>query len=353
MAFPRKNPSPSRIVVAAAAIACALLPGSVRGQSGATVRVEENLRKAPNGEMLARLLAGTQLSVVSRRQNWLEVVVEGWVWARSLQVAKRDGLDLVVAADDGENLRGAPSGPILGHLERGALLAEVERSPGWIHVRRQAWIWAASVRETAPSSSGTSSPAAPSRTDTRAARSLAPAATAPGGVLAVGSSGMAILSAPDGDTVAHAGAGTQLEVIARQGSWTRVRLEGWTWTPYRDHVAAPADTAQVLTPEDLTRQPQAFRGRVVSWQLQFISLERAEKVRTDFFEGEPFLLTRFGGPNGPWVYVAVPTARVAEMQGLVPLDRIRVTARVRTGASALTGTPIIDLISLTRVGKTQ
>jgi hypothetical protein len=36
------------------------------------------------------------------------------------------------------------------------------------------------------------------------------------------------------------------------------------------------------------------------------------------------------------------------VEGLVPLERIRVTARVRTGASALTGTPIIDLLSLER-----
>jgi hypothetical protein len=333
------------------AVACALVPGTANGQSGATVRVEENLRQAPNAEVLGRLQAGTPLSVVGQRQNWLEVVVEGWVWARSLQVAKRDGLDLVVAAEGGENLRGAPSGQILGHLERGALLAEMERRPGWIHVRRQAWIWAASVQQAASGSPASSSPP-PSRTDAATRRSGAPAATSPGGVVGAGPAGMAILSAPDGDTVAHAASGTQLEVIARQGNWTRVRLEGWTWTPYGDSVAAPADSAQVLTPEDLTREPQAFRGRVVSWQLQFISLERAEKVRTDFFEGEPFLLTRFGGPNGPWVYVAVPTARVAEMRGLVPLDRIQVKGRVRTGASTLTGTPIIDLISFTRVGKT-
>jgi hypothetical protein len=88
---------------------------------------------------------------------------------------------------------------------------------------------------------------------------------------------------------------------------------------------------------------------VVSWELQFISLERAEKVRTDFFEGEPFLLTRHGGPDGPFVYVAIPADRAGEMQGLVPLERLRVTGRVRTGASALTGTPIIDLVALERV----
>jgi len=351
MAFFRCIQRRPLLVVLIIAAARSFLPGGAAGQSSATVRVEENFRKAPNAEILGRLDAGTPLSVVGRQPNWVEVEVEGWVWARSLQLAKREGLDLVVSATDGENLRKEPSGQILGHLERGALLAEVERRPGWIHVRRRGWLWAASVRESGAGGSGASPGRTPSQAGATAGNATAPAAARPGGVLAVGPSGMAILSAPDGDTVAKAKTGSQLEIVARQGSWTRVRLEGWTWTPYRDSLGAKGDSTEVLTPQDLSREPQKFRGRVVSWQLQFISLERAEKVRTDFFEGEPFLLTRFGGPNGPWVYVAVPAARVTEMRGLVPLDRIQVTGRVRTGASALTGTPIIDLISLTRVGR--
>jgi hypothetical protein len=108
--------------------------------------------------------------------------------------------------------------------------------------------------------------------------------------------------------------------------------------------AAPA----TLTPQELTTDPEAHAGRVVSWALQFISLERAEAIRTDFRQGEPFLLTRYGGRDGPFVYVAVPPERVTEVQGLVPLERITVTARVRTGASALTGSPIVDLLSFER-----
>jgi hypothetical protein len=116
----------------------------------------------------------------------------------------------------------------------------------------------------------------------------------------------------------------------------------------------PGDSAVVggdpgaITPADLRSDPQGSAGRLVAWQLQFISLERAEKVRTDFFEGEPFMLTRYGGADGPFVYVAVSRERVTEIQGLVPLELISVTARVRTGASSLTGTPILDLVSLER-----
>jgi hypothetical protein len=353
---------PRRSLILALVIGAASTPASSRvaAQSqpaAASVRVTENFRKEPNGDVLARLDPGTALTVVGRRQDWMEVVLDGWVWARSLQVAKRDGLDLVVSADGGENLRRTPSGDVTGHLAEGTLLAEVERTPGWIHVRRQGWIWAASVTRPVPPPAASSAaqpsspvPSAPPSSG-RSSPSPQPPATRPAGVATTGAGGVAILSAPGGDTVARTSSGTELQVLSRQGGWARVRLEGWAWRPSLDSARTPADSVQVLTPADLTREPKAFRGRLVSWQLQFISLEHAEKVRTDFFEGEPFLLTRFGGPDGPFVYVAIPEARVEDMRGLIPLERIKVTGRVRTGASALTGTPIIDLVSMERAGK--
>jgi hypothetical protein len=120
--------------------------------------------------------------------------------------------------------------------------------------------------------------------------------------------------------------------------------------PASDPGAGSLDTTpSTLVPQDLVGNPDAHVGRVVAWALQFISLERAEAIRTDFRQGEPFLLTRYGGPDGPFVYVAVPTERLTDVQGLVPLERISVTARVRTGASSLTGTPVVDLLSFERI----
>jgi hypothetical protein len=174
-----------------------------------------------------------------------------------------------------------------------------------------------------------------------------PAARAPEGVASVGAGGGAILTAPDGDTLAVAAAGGDLELIGREGSWARVRVEGWMWMPATPTPVADSGPA-AIEPADLAADPTGHNGRVVAWVLQFISLERAEAVRTDFFQGEPFLLTRFGGPEGSFVYVAVPPQRLTEVDGLVPLERISVTGRVRTGASALTATPIIDLLSLVR-----
>ena len=127
------------------------------------------------------------------------------------------------------------------------------------------------------------------------------------------------------------------------------------WLPETEAAAGePVDQpgeAEALAPETLSESPELYAGRVVSWTIQFISLERAEVVRTDFFEGEPFLLARFGGADGAFVYVAVAPERLADVEGLVPLEMLSVTGRVRTGASALTGAPIIDLISIDRDGR--
>jgi hypothetical protein len=302
----------------------------------ALVRSEENVRRAPNGEVLARVNPGTRLPVLGREGQWLNVDVEGWVWARSMQVSEREGFDLVVVEPQGENLRTTPSGEIMGRLGRGTLLEERERRPGWIRVKRSAWIWASSVVETSTVPTVTDDP--PPRGDPL------------GAFVTTGDRGAAILTAQDGDTLARTSPRSELAVLAREGHWARVRIEGWTWLPASGTVTISSDDAsEDFSLADLTDDPDRYRGRVVTWELQFISLERAEQVRTDFFEGEPYLLTRFGDPSGPFIYVAVPPDRVEEVGGIIPLERLSVAGRIRTGASALTGAPIVDLISLQRV----
>ena len=323
------------------------LPFPSSGQETARLRADENFRREPNGVVLGRLASGVPLGVVERSGNWVQADVEGWVWLSSLQASDGE-FDLVVSVAGGENLRSGPSGSVVGRLEEGTLLEELGREPGWAHVRRRGWIWSASVEQrTAAAAQPAATPAAAGR---GASGATPPPARRPEGFATVGPGGAPILTSPDGDTLAHARPTSDLQIVARDGNWARVRLEGWVWMPAGAAADAPAPTEApgALVPEDLTRDPAAHVGRVVSWSLQFISLERAEEIRTDFRQGEPFLLTRFGGPEGPFVYVAVPQERLVEMQGLVPLERVSVTARVRTGASSFTGTPIVDLLSLER-----
>lgn len=324
--------------------------GSAQGQT--TVRIEENFRREPNGLILARVVPGTTLRVLDRQEGWTQVELEGWVWLPSLQVSSDPDLELVVAASGGENLRAEPSGPVVARLVEGALLAELDREPSWARVSRVGWIWTASLEDGAAGAARQTDAVGQTRVTPptpRADAPIDPAARVPGGF--VETRGGPILAAPDGDTLAVARPASDVEVIRREGSWARVRLEGWMWMPAAASAApedAPPETRAAVEPTQITADPEAHAGRVVEWSLVFISLERAEEVRTDFFEGEPFLLTRFGGGDGPFVYVAVPPDRLDEVQGLVPLERIEVTGRVRTGASALTGVPIIDLVTVER-----
>ncbi len=113
----------------------------------------------------------------------------------------------------------------------------------------------------------------------------------------------------------------------------------------------PPASSRMPTPEEVTEDPETHGGQVVDWELQFISLEKAERVRTDFYEGEPFLLTRSTLSGRAFVYVAIPPERLADVEGLIPLERIRVVGRIRTGAAVLTGNPILDLLELTRISR--
>ena len=312
----------------------------VEGQSG-TLTTEENFRAQQNGTLLGQLRAGMSLEVVEATDDWLQFDLDGWVWDQSLQAINRGSFDLVVSVEGGENIRGAANGEVLGHLEQGTLLETVERVPGWIRVRRRAWVWRRSVALFGVDPSGGS--AEPSSFTVSSSM-------VEGGEWALGRSADApILSAPDGDTLAILAPSTNLRVLAREGSWARVRLEGWIWLPDDADGGFGASIRTDVTLASVQAAPDDYRGEVLQWDLQFVSLERAEEIRTDFYATEPFLLTRMGDGDQEFVYVAIPPERLGEAQGLTPLERIRVLGRVRTGSARLTGSPILELLSFEKI----
>ena len=314
-----------------------LLAQPLGAQNPALVQVEENIRAEPQGTIIGRAEAGSEVTVLRMDGRWAEVELVGWVWTPSLQVTDRAGFDRRISATPEENLRTEPSGAVEARLLEGALLEELRTVPGWTEVRRVAWMWGPSLEVLDRPASPTRIPAAGSGPDPSTSwwRS--------------GEGGAAVLTGPDGDTLATSFPGAEMQVLARQGNWLRVRMEGWVWTP----EGAESDSTAVaivseVTPAEVVRDPGAFRGHVVSWDLNFVSREEAERVRTDFYEGEPFLLTRAATGERMFVYVAIPPERLQEIEGLVPLEGIRVVGRIRTGAAALTGNPILDLLELTR-----
>jgi len=319
-----------------------------RAQSVRLTVPEENFRKEPraaSGNKLATLLEGAVMRLEGRDGRWNRVTLEGWIWRPSVSADDRDGMDLVVSKAGGENLREAPDAGSrrVAILERGMLLDSLETSGNWVRVRRTAWVWSGSVSEVA---------ARPATEEERPptgerAGAEAPAAAAPSlpDRLVVADAPVRLLVSPDGDTVAVLRPGADVAVLARQGEWARVRLEGWVWEP----STLPSDSAAAtdsLTAADLRANPEQYVGRRVRWSLQYVSLERAEAVRTDFYEGEPFLLARPLDRSQGFVYVAVPPELLTAAERLRPLQTIEVLGRVRTGRSALMGVPILDLLAL-------
>ncbi len=75
----------------------------------------------------------------------MQVTLEGWIWERSVSATARDGFDLVVSASSGENLRAAPNGEVVARAETGLLFERVGSRPGWVQVQRTGWMWGRSL----------------------------------------------------------------------------------------------------------------------------------------------------------------------------------------------------------------
>ncbi len=333
------------LLVAAIAVPAGPSADTLEAQTVEVSVGEENLRQEPMGKRLATVNGGTRLRMVGRDGRWRQVVLEGWIWTPSVAATDRGGHDLVVSADGGENLRAEPGADatVLARLLEGFLLTGVEDRGDWTRVRRTAWMWAPSLTTV---SEGDASGEGDAGADGGDDEGEAAAGDVAEDHRVVEGGAARVHASPEGDTLAVAWQGTDLTVLGRQGDWIRVRLEGWV----RGSDLVPPDSAsaaRALSPEQLRTHPDRYRGRRVRWTVQFISLERAEAARTDFYEGEPFMLARpVSGEGTGFVYLAVPPELLSRVEELRPLQQVAVLGRVRTGRSALMGAPVLDLLEV-------
>lgn len=345
-----------RPILAALAAVVPILPVALaapvlvapRPASAQTVRVaaeQEVFRQTADGRRLGTVMRDTELAVAGREGGWTEVRLEGWIWARSVAPTSRGGFDLVVSSAGGENLRGVPGGRIVARLLQGFLLERLEEGGDWVRVARTGWMWGPSL---APVSTTAAQPGpAPSAGPTGGSPAAGAEVTVEPELerVVVGDSLVQVRISPQGEEVADLHAGADLRVLERRDGWARVRLEGWV--PAAELASARPDSSLAdLSAADLRANPEQYVGRRVRWSLQFISLERAEAVRTDFYEGEPFILARAPDPSHGFVYVAVTPELLDRVETLEGLETIEVVARVRTGRSALMGVPILELLTL-------
>lgn len=355
-------------------LALALLAAPIGAQT--SVRSATLFLSGPNGRELATIRPGAALRAAtgsgSTRQGHSQVTLDGYIDA-SLLGPGRDSFPNVVKAPSGARLRaeGRGDASILADLRDGMGFTIISRSGSWVRVRRTGWV--ATTALTAPAAdAGTPRGAAAQPPQGRQAAPPTPASPGRGGsqqpVAAQDTTGrlptvppvaqpvppgalrplgsVALRTAPDGRTLASVDSAALLTPLARADGWTRVRLEGWI----RDDQLIPADTALQLSLSgaDLRAAPDRYRGAVVRWEVEFISIQKADQLRRDLRSGEPYLLARGPGEESGLLYVAVPPALLAEMERLQPLEVITITARVRVGRSEPAGVPVLDLITAAR-----
>jgi hypothetical protein len=150
--------------------------------------------------------------------------------------------------------------------------------------------------------------------------------------------------APGGAAAGTVEAELPVRVTARSGEWVRVEMQGWV----REQEVRPAGSSALnnVTAAELRTDPERFRGRLLRWTIQFIALQTADDLRPDFQPGERYILARGPAPEYAFAYVAVPPAKVAEVERLAPLSSLTIVARVRSGRSAFLANPVLDLVEI-------
>jgi hypothetical protein len=291
------------------------------------VASEENLRQepGPQGRLLGRVSQGVALVGGQARDGFVEVTLEGWIWERSVRANPTAGFDLSVSSASGENLRAEPNGDVIARLLQGALLTELDRAGGWVHVRRVAWMWARSLAATdqpAPAPGAATPPVA-----SLDWMSVAAAAS--------------LLRAPDGDTVGTVRRAAPARVLARADGWARVQIEGWV----RESDLQPSSGAALsgVSGAEVRSGGRAFEGKVLQWTVQFIALQTADALRRDMPAGQPYMLARGPLPEAGFVYLLLSDDQAKAVGELAPLTVLTIVGRVRTARSQYLGNPILTL----------
>ena len=344
----------SRIVPALLVVAGLVAPQTAPAQSRARYRVTADntwFFADVAGRRIARLARGAVLaSTGATRNEWIQLTLDGWIFATSVGPSDRPDFDLLVTRAPNENLRAAPAGPLVAELARGFGLDRVAGDTGgggrWLHVTREGWVQrgglapvadvvATRTADTAEADSGQGAPAGAARA---------------GDTARVDSSRAqpmrmtTLYRAPDGPEAGTLAAEIPLRVLSRAGEWTRVQFEGWV--KGGELQAAPAGVLVGVTAAELRAEPQRYVGQLLRWRLEFIAIQKADELRPDIPNGSSYVLARGPLPERGFVYVIVPDIKMPAFRTLTPLAIMQLTAKVRNGRSRYLGNPVVELVSL-------
>jgi hypothetical protein len=329
-------------------LAFCLLAAPLAAQGEESLSAPAQLHREPQGTPLVTLPAGAPVDAGEGRGDWREVTVEGWIYTPSTAPTRRDGFDLVVSEEEGENLRETPNGPVVGRAREGTLLERVGQKGKWSRVRRVGWVPKAAVAKPPKNKQGTAAPAArqppakPRRTPVAAAP--APVVTSPSAERFQTGRETGLGATPEGPVYGTLQARTPARVLGRAGEWARVQVEGWVREA--DLEAADGGALIGVTAAEVRSAPERYLGQTLDWRLQVIAVQTADELRAELPPGQPYLLTRGPLPEPGFVYVAIPQDRVAAFRALAPLQEVVLRVTIRAARTRYLTTPVAEFASV-------
>jgi hypothetical protein len=354
---PQSSPGLRWLPACAVAVFLLFAPG-LRAQEVREISTATRLRKEPKGIELVSLPAGISVEPKRTRGDWREVVVEGWIFNRSTGKTRRDGFDLVVTATNGENIRSAPNGEVVGRVRTGTLLREEEVRGAWTRVRRTGWVPRGAVKSAAPRAAtppavqpeppASVEPDLTEPVESGALPAQAAAPELPPKVAADTERGevareTALLAAPEGSQFGTLQPGAPARVVGRSGDWARVQLEGWV----RESDLAPGSDASLgrVTAAEVRADPPRYVGRTVDWRLELIAVQTADELRIEMPRGQTYLLTRGPLPEPGFVYVTVTESQANEFRSLQALQEMTLRVTIKAARTRFLATPVVELVS--------
>ncbi len=287
----------------------------------AQVRLSQEARftKTPGSARLGTLLPGAVVTTGKTSKAFVEVTIEAWVRSASLGPMQRDGFDAAIRKGPGETLHATPDGPVIARVIPNVGFVTVAKQADWTRVKRVAWIDQASLQTPAGQPV-----AGPDRAEVTRKGDLA--------------------ALPGGPVIGTVDSGTYARMLSRTGGWTRVQIEGWL--PDSALRATDSRVLVGLSQAEVRANPAKYIGQTVEWRLQFVAIQRADELRPEIPEGQTYLLTRGPLPEPGFVYVVVPSSRVAMFTSVPALKELTVRGTIRAASTKFLPTPVLDLIEV-------
>jgi hypothetical protein len=326
-----------------------VLAAPAAAQEEAELRAPASLHKEPEGVPLVSMPVGAPVETGEIKGGWNEATVEGWIYTTSTERTRRDGFDLVVTPDRGENLRRTPNGEVVGRVREGTLLERVGERGRWTKVRRHGWIPRKAIARPDTAPPAQTGQAAQGTTPAKPRGPAAPknvSPTPPADAVERVQTGRStpLAAAPEGGTLGVLQGGVPARVVARAGDQVKVLVEGWIPAD----AVTPSDSGAMVgvTADEVRATPDRFVGQTVEWRLQVIAVKTADELRSEMAPGQPYLLTRGPLPEPGFVYVSIPSARVPEFEALPPLQELVLRVSIRAARTKFLSTPVVELVSV-------